>query len=153
MLPRKTEENSGGAKRREETPAHNMSCQPPRNPHSGIHQGWEMHTLPGRTPRHRTKYRHRNDDWPRQGGRLTPSLSNLMLSHAAELFPFPAVLHIGAAFQPSLLFGQSMWLLSLLPSVKQESTLWPWTEPHSSTICSNMDGLREYHTKSSQADR
>ena len=35
-------ENLGEAKRREEMPAQNMSCQPPRNPHAGIYLGWEM---------------------------------------------------------------------------------------------------------------
>ena len=41
--------NLGGAKRTEEMPAYNMSCQPLRNGHAGIHLGWEMHIALGRT--------------------------------------------------------------------------------------------------------
>ena len=37
-------ENSGGATSKEGPPAYNMSCQPLRNGHAGIHLGWEMHS-------------------------------------------------------------------------------------------------------------
>ena len=42
-------ENSGGATSKEGPPAYNMSCQPLRNGHAGIHLGWEMHIPLGRT--------------------------------------------------------------------------------------------------------
>ncbi|XP_036686333.1 uncharacterized protein LOC118883517 [Balaenoptera musculus] len=59
MLPQKTnQENLGGAKRREETPAHNTSCQPPRNPPTGIHLNSEMHAPPG-SALSQTKYGHK----------------------------------------------------------------------------------------------
>ena len=43
-----SEENSGGVKRREETPTHNMSCQPLRNPHARNHLDREMAHLQDR---------------------------------------------------------------------------------------------------------
>ena len=46
----------------------------------------EMHRLPERSPRHGTRHQHRNDDRPRQLGRLTPSLSHPTPSHTAERF-------------------------------------------------------------------
>ena len=65
-----SEKNSGGAKRRQETPAHNMSCQPPQTlmlesilseRHTGHQEGQSQ-----------TKYGHKQDDWPETTGKLTP---------------------------------------------------------------------------------
>ena len=62
LLRKANQENSGGAKMREEIPAHRMS-QPPRNLQARIHFGWKMHVRQGRTLS-RTKCEHKQEDWP-----------------------------------------------------------------------------------------
>ena len=73
-----------GSQRREETPVHNMSCQPSRNPPAGNHLDWEMHTPSGKAL-NRTKYGHRQDDWPETTQKANPiTIKPETASHVAE---------------------------------------------------------------------
>lgn len=48
--------------KREEPPAHSMSCQPPRHLCTGIHLGWEMPTRPPWRTLSQTKCGHKQDN-------------------------------------------------------------------------------------------
>ena len=101
LLPKTNQENSGRAKRRKETPAHNMSCQSQRNPHTRINLGCKIHAPPGKTLS-QTKYGHEQDDWPettRKGNPIIikPEAAN----HMAEQFswvPLPCYSPPGLPF-------------------------------------------------------
>ena len=64
-----------------------MSCQPPRNPHAGIHLRREMQVPPGRTLS-QIKYGHKQDDWPEttQKTNSTTIINPETASHVAEQF-------------------------------------------------------------------
>ena len=102
-----TKKNLGGVKRREESPAHNMSCQPPRNPHTGIHLGWEMHTQLGRTL---SQTRYKQEDWQE----TTHKVTHLHKAWACE--PLGRAVLLGSlTFLPSAqtpLLNTALWFVS-----------------------------------------
>ena len=73
-------------KKREETPTFNMSYQSRRNPWTGIHLDWEMHTLPGMALNW-TKDGHRQEGWPEVTWKGNPTTINPeTVGHVAEQF-------------------------------------------------------------------
>ena len=110
-------------------PVH-MSCQFPRNPHAGIHLGWEMHVPPGRTLS-QTKYGHEQDEWPETTWKANPiTIKPETGSHMAEQFswdplpccsppgrPFPIVF----CFVSTCVSSDNSFL-----GVRQDPTLRPW---------------------------
>ena len=86
LSPKTNQENSRGPKRREETQVHNVSCQPPRKPHIGIHLGWEIHFVPGRTLS-QTKYGPKQDEWSKTTQKANGiTLNPETVIHMAEQF-------------------------------------------------------------------
>ena len=127
-------ENSGGAKRREEMPAHNMSCQPPRNPHARIHLGWQMRASPGSTES--DQIRHKQDNWPETTQKANPITTKPeTVSQVAEQFswvPLPCCSLSGCPFQ----------IKSFVLSVKKKK----------SVICDSLYSLG-YYTSSQKTKR
>ena len=90
VLPLKPiRENSRESEKREEMPAHNMSCQFPRSPLATIRLGLEMHVPPGKTLS-KTKYGPSNMIVQRQPRNLPHyqliSIKLETVSHVAEQF-------------------------------------------------------------------
>ena len=118
--------NSGGAKRREETPAHSLSCRLPRTFSVEIHLGWEMCTPPGGTCC-QTKYGPSKTIGQRQPRKYPYRHKACRMAEQSSWFPYSTALHSGSPAQWNLFFV-SMCVSSSnsSPGVKQESTLGPW---------------------------
>ena len=92
-------ENLGGAKRREEMPAHNIVLQAPGIPRAGIHLVWEMCTT--RRDPESDQIWVKQDDWPETTWKLTPfTIKPETASHVAEHLSFVPLFYCSLAGLP-----------------------------------------------------